>query len=132
MQSLLGMTVRIKTDGTTRKLISHSMFPDATSGIKNASYTITSKTGDVIGKEDRTITFDGLKTGDKTATGKIRDTNGGRTFYDYEDLIVKVLVYDLAGNVKKIESSVNVDTTAPDASVVLNKKTKGKEDKQLL
>ena len=100
---------------------------DATSGIKNASYTITSKTGDVIGKEDRTITFDGLKTGDKTATGKIEIPMEAGHFYDYEDLIVKVLVYDAAGNVKKIESSVNVDTTAPDASVVLNKKTKGKK-----
>lgn len=100
---------------------------DATSGIKNASYTITSKTGDVIGKEDKTITFDGLKTGDKTATGKIEIPMEAGHFYDYEDLIVKVLVYDAAGNVKKIESSVNVDTTAPDASVVLNKKTKGKK-----
>lgn len=100
---------------------------DATSGIKNASYTITSKTGDVIGKEDKTVTFDGLKTGDKTATGKIEIPMESGHFYDYEDLIVKVLVYDAAGNVKKIESSVNVDTTAPDASVVLNKKTKGKK-----
>ncbi len=100
---------------------------DATSGIKNASYTITSKTGDVIGKEDKTITFDGLKTGDKTATGKIEIPMEAGHFYDYEDLTVKVLVYDAAGNVKKIESSVNVDTTAPDASVVLNKKTKGKK-----
>ena len=100
---------------------------DATSGIKNASYTITSKTGDVIGKEGKTVIFDGLKTGDKTATGKIEIPMESGHFYDYEDLIVKVLVYDAAGNVKKIESSVNVDTTAPDASVVLNKKTKGKK-----
>ena len=97
---------------------------DAGSGIKNAVYTITDGSGSVIGKEDQAVSFEGFKEGAMSATGKIEIPMVEDHLYDYKDLTLKVLVYDIAGNVNQINSKVNVDTTKPDAGVSLNKKTK--------
>ncbi|MFR2033362.1 MAG: Ig-like domain repeat protein [Agathobacter sp.] len=97
---------------------------DAGSGIKNAVYTITDGSGSVIGKEDHAVSFEGFKEGVMSATGKIEIPMVEDHLYDYKDLTLKVLVYDIAGNVNQINSKVNVDTTKPDAGVSLNKKTK--------
>ena len=59
-----------------------------------------------------------------SATGKIEIPMVEDHLYDYKDLTLKVLAYDIAGNVNQINSKVNVDTTKPDAGVSLNKKTK--------
>ena len=97
---------------------------DAGSGIKNAVYTITDGSGSVIGKEDQAVSFEGFKEGAMSAAGKIEIPMVEDHLYDYKDLTLKVLVYDIAGNVNQISSKVNVDTTKPDAGVSLNKKTK--------